>query len=53
MLEKTEGTIKNGQFRETGNIGFTRHKTKTKKGKTKTTQTTKTLSNMIPTKNRG
>jgi len=29
MLEKTEKTIKNGQFRETSNIGDTRHKTKT------------------------
>ena len=52
MLEKTEGAIKNGQSRETGNIGFTRHKTKTKKA-IKTKQTTKNLSNMIPTKNRG
>jgi hypothetical protein len=25
-LEKAEGTIKNGQSRETGNIGHTRHK---------------------------
>ena len=24
MLEKSEGTIKGGQFRETGNIGHTR-----------------------------
>jgi len=29
-LEKTEETIKNGQSRNTVNIGFTRHKTKTK-----------------------
>ena len=34
MLEKTEGAIKNGQFRETGNIGYTRHRKKTKKQKT-------------------
>ena len=27
MLEKTEGAIKNGQSRETGNIGHTRHRT--------------------------
>ena len=27
-LEKTKGTIKNGQSRETGNIGYTRYKTK-------------------------
>jgi len=31
MLENTEGTIKNGQSRETGNIGYTiRRKTKQK-----------------------
>jgi hypothetical protein len=30
MLEKTKGVIKNGQSRETGNIGYTRHKTKSK-----------------------
>jgi len=29
-LEKTEGVIQNGQLRETGNIGHTRHRTKTK-----------------------
>jgi len=29
-LENTEGTIKNGQFRETGNIGYTRQTNKTK-----------------------
>ena len=27
-LEKTKGTIKNGQPRDTGNIGYTRHRTK-------------------------
>ena len=27
-LEKTKGTIKNGQPRNTGNIGYTRHRTK-------------------------
>ena len=27
-LEKTEGAIKNGQSKETGNIGYTRHRTK-------------------------
>ena len=27
-LQKTEGTIKNGQSRGTGNIGYTRHGTK-------------------------
>ena len=29
-----EGVIKNGQSRETGNIGYTRHTTKTNKTKT-------------------
>jgi hypothetical protein len=28
MLEKTKGTIKNGQPRDTGNIGYTSHRTK-------------------------
>jgi len=31
MLEKTDGTIKNGQSREAGNTGLTRHKAKTNK----------------------
>ena len=31
MLEKTEGEIKNGESRDTGNIGHTKHKTKTNK----------------------
>ena len=31
MLEKTEGTIKNRQFRDTGNIRHTRHMTKISK----------------------
>jgi len=26
MLEKTEGAIKNGQSRDTGNIGYTRRR---------------------------
>ena len=30
-LEKMEGAIKNGQSKETGNIGYTRRKTKTNK----------------------
>jgi hypothetical protein len=30
-VRKIEGAIKNGQCRETGNIGYTRYKTKTKK----------------------
>jgi hypothetical protein len=32
-LEKTEGAIKNEQSRETGNIGYTRHKRKANKKK--------------------
>jgi uncharacterized membrane protein YebE (DUF533 family) len=32
-VRKIEGAIKNGQCRETGNIGYTRYKTKTKKTK--------------------
>jgi len=35
MLEKIEETIKNGQSRETGNIGHIRHMTRTKKNKWK------------------
>ena len=27
MLENTEGAIKQGKSRETGNIGYTRHRT--------------------------
>ena len=27
-LEKTKGTMKNGQSKETGNIRYTRHRTK-------------------------
>jgi hypothetical protein len=34
MLEKTEGQIKNGQSRNTVNIGYTKHQTKTNKTKT-------------------
>jgi hypothetical protein len=30
---KTEGSIKNGQSRDTGNIGYTRNGTKTKQNK--------------------
>jgi len=28
MLEKTKGEIKNGQSRDTGNIGYTRYDTR-------------------------
>ena len=31
MLEKTNGAMKNGQSRETGNIGYIRHRTKPSK----------------------
>jgi len=51
MLEKPEGAIKNGQPRDTGNIGYTRHRTKTIKKNT--TQKTKDMSNTDPTKNGG
>jgi hypothetical protein len=48
-----EGAIKNGQSRETANIGYTRHKTKTNQTKnTKKTQKTKPMSNIDPTKNK-
>ena len=50
-LEKTEGAIKNGQSRDTGNIEHTRHMTQT--NKTNTTQKTKKMSNTDPTKNQG
>jgi len=40
MLEDTEGAIKNGQSRETGNIGYTRHKMKTKQNKNTTQHNT-------------
>jgi hypothetical protein len=33
MLEKTEGTIKNVHSRDTGNIRYKRHRTKTNKAK--------------------
>jgi hypothetical protein len=48
-----EGAIKNGQSRDTGNIGHTRHKTKTKK-KTKTQdRKLKRLATWTPRKIRG
>ena len=53
MLEKTEREIKNGQSRDTGNIGYTRHMTKTNKKHTHTSQKTKTRSNTNPTKTPG
>jgi len=43
--------IKNGQSRETGNIGHTRHRTKINKTqKHNATQKTRTMTNMNPTK---
>ena len=39
MLEKTEGAIKNGQSRDTGNTGWTRHRTKTNQTKNTTQKT--------------
>ena len=42
------GVIKNGQSRETGNIGYTRHRTATNKTNN-TTQKTKTMSNTATT----
>jgi hypothetical protein len=52
MLEKTEGAIKNGQSRETGNIGYTRYGTRTSKTKTQHRKPKK-MNNMDPTENRG
>ena len=36
VIENTIGARKNGQSRETGNIGYTRHKKKTNKTKNTT-----------------
>ena len=47
MIEKTEGTIKNGPSRHTGNIRYkTQNEDKPKQSKTHTTQKTKKMSNM-------
>jgi hypothetical protein len=43
-VEETEGAIKNGQSRDTGNIGYTKHRTKTNKTKN-TPQKNKAASN--------
>jgi len=48
-LEKPERAIKNKQFKETGNIGYTGHRTRTKNT---TQKKTKQMSNTNPTKNR-
>jgi hypothetical protein len=50
--EKTKGAIKNEQSRDTGNIGYTRHMTKTNKTKN-ITQKTKKMNNTYPTKKPG
>ena len=34
MLDNVEGAMKHGQSRETSNLGYTRHRTKTYKTKT-------------------
>ena len=49
MLQKTEGAIKNGQSIDAGNIEYTRYRTQTNKANN-TTQTTKKISSMDPTK---
>jgi Pyruvate/2-oxoacid:ferredoxin oxidoreductase delta subunit len=49
MLEKTEGAIKDTKSRDTGNNGYTRHRTKTTKTK-QTTQKTKKMRNTDTTK---
>ena len=51
-LEKTEGTIKNGQSRDTGNIGYTRHRIKIKQNKN-TQHRNQKEDRHDPTKNRG
>jgi hypothetical protein len=49
---KPRGDIKNGQFGDTGNIGYNRHRTKTNKIKHNTIQQTKKMRNTNPIKNR-
>ena len=52
MLEKIEGTIGNGQYSDTGNIGHStkRKKNDNKKPSQKYTQKTKKMSNTDPPK---
>jgi hypothetical protein len=52
ILEKTEGAIKDAKSRDTDNIGYTRHRTKTTKTK-QTTQKTKKRHHQIPGINPG
>ena len=47
---RKEDAIKNEEHRDTGNIGHTRHGTKTNKQKHITTQKTTKISNTNPTK---
>jgi hypothetical protein len=49
IQRKPKGAIKNGESRDTGNMGYTRHKTKTNKRKN-ITQKTKKMSNTDPKK---
>ena len=51
-LENIEGATKNGQARETGSIGHTRHRTKASI-KINTTHNTKKISTTYPPENRG
>jgi DNA-binding transcriptional regulator YiaG len=51
-LEKIEGAINNGQSRKTGNVGYTRNRTKTSKAK-HTAKKPNTMSNMNITNIRG
>jgi Pyruvate/2-oxoacid:ferredoxin oxidoreductase delta subunit len=51
MLEKTEGAFKDAKSRNTGNIGYTKHRTTTTKTK-QTTQKTKKMRKTDTTKYR-
>ena len=48
MLEKTDGTIKNGQSRDTGNVGHTRHRIVHQAKKISNTDTTNIKPGMKP-----
>jgi hypothetical protein len=51
LFVKNEGAIRNAKSRDTGNIGYTRHRTKSNKTK-QTTQKTKKMRNTDTTKYR-
>ena len=51
--EKTEGAITDGQSRDTGNFGYTRQRTKSKKTKNTTQKTKNNMSNTDSTNHRG